>query len=454
MQVTSRSCNRFPLTDSRYHRREVLRLGSLSLFGGLLSVSKNATGSVAAHGIAQKSCIFIFLQGGPSHIDLWDPKPDAPNEIRGPFKPIETNVPGIRFGELMAKTATIADKLAVIRSMTHDFNNHIAGTYIMQTGSAAQANIDREAAPDDFPGPGSILNWLQKTPSRVPVSVSLPNWLSIPGPSNRMPGQYGGMLGSAFDPFLIQGNPHKEDFKPLSLSLPGEISAQRFSSRLGLLGQMDAAARAIENKITQDHDRMYEAAFELLLDPRVREAVDLTRETAEMRDRYGRDKLGQSLLLARRLIEAGVRFVECNEFNQSWDHHAAVYNTLKNRVPPMEKSFTTLIEDLTDRGLLDNTLVVHTGEFGRTPLINKDAGRDHWPNVYTTVMAGGGIRGGQIYGSSDSQGSEVHSNPVSPADFLATMWQVLGIDPHQELRDRLGRPMPLTQGRVIESLIA
>ena len=442
------------MTASRFHRREVLRIGSLSLFGAFASVSGKSILAADPNRNSGKNCIFIFLQGGPSHIDLWDPKPDAPKEIRGPFRPIETNVPGIRFSELMAKTATIADRLAVIRSMTHEFNNHIAGTYIMQTGSAAQANVDREAASEDFPGPGAILNWLQSKPSKVPISVSLPNWLSIPGPSNRMPGQYGGLLGSAFDPFLIQGNPHLDDFKPLSLSLPGEVSSHRFSSRLSLLGQMDYAARRLENKLTREHDRFNEAAFELLIDRRVREAVDLTRESAETRDRYGRNKLGQSLLLARRLIEAGVRFVEFNEFNQSWDHHWAVESTLKDRVPPMEKSFATLIEDLDQRDLLDETLVIHTGEFGRTPIINKDGGRDHWHDVYTTVMAGGGVRGGHVYGSSDANGGQVHSNPVSPADFLATMWQLLGVEPHQELRDRLNRPLPVTNGRAIESLIA
>lgn len=445
------------MTGPFLDRRAVLRMGVLSLFGSFAASAGKATEKAGRNtppsDKSGKSCLFIFLQGGPSHIDLWDLKPGAPAEIRGPFRPIATNVSGVHIGELMPQTAMIVDKLAIIRSMTHGFNNHIAGTYIMQTGSSAQSNIDREAAADDFPGPGAILNWLQRQPSNIPISVSLPNWLSIPGPSNRMPGQYGGLLGTAFDPFLIQGNPHQEDFRPLNLSLPGEIPHQRFSSRLTLLGQMDLAAKHIETRITRDHDRMYEAAFDLLLDPRIRKAVDLTQEPASVRDRYGRDKLGQSLLLARRLIEVGVRFVECNEFNQSWDHHWNVKDTLKHRVPPMERSFTALIEDLDQRGMLNDTLVIQTGEFGRTPLINQDGGRDHWPDVYTTVMAGGGIRGGTVYGSSDANGGQVLSNPVSPADFLSTMWTLLNIDPHQELRDRLGRPMTLSTGEVIESLI-
>lgn len=436
------------------HRRELLRIGALSVLGSEAHRFGKAAAAVPNRTTRpQKNCIFIFLQGGPSHIDLWDPKPSAAAEVRGPFSTIETSVEGLRLGELMSRTASLADKLVLIRSMTHQFTNHIAGTYVMQTGSIVQPDADREAAGDDFPGPGAVLNWLQDSPSAVPTSVSLPNWLSIPGPSNRMPGQYGGLLGSAFDPFLIQGEPQKDDFKPLSLSLPSEIPSQRFSSRLGLLAQMDATARELESKATQNHDRLNSAAFELLVDPRVREALDLNRESPHVRDRYGRTKIGQSLLLARRLVEAGVRFVSFNEFNQGWDHHGQIQNTLKNRVPPMEQAFAALVDDLSQRGLLDSTLVVNTGEFGRTPLINKDAGRDHWPNVYTTVLAGAGLRGGQVYGASNAKGGEVHSSPVSPADFLATLWTVLGIDPHTELRDRLNRPLPLTRGRVVESLL-
>ena len=443
------------LPHGLYDRRQILKLGSLSLLSSIpvaTGVSKlNAGETVPA---ATKNCIFIFLQGGPSHIDLWDPKPTAPAEIRGPFKPISTAVPGLQFGELMTNTAAIADRLAVIRSMTHEFNNHIAGTYIMQTGSAAQANIDREAAADDFPGLGAVLNWLQSSRSNVPVSVSLPTWLSIPGPSNRMPGQYGGWLGTSHDPFLIQGNPNLADFKPLSLSLPAEISVDRFSSRRDLLFRFDTMARTLETRLIHERDRTYEAAFDMLVDPRVRQAVDLSLEKDEVRDRYGRNQLGQSLLLARRLIEAGVKLVGCNEFNQSWDHHWNVDGTLKDRVPPMDKAYAALIEDLSERGMLDETLVVHTGEFGRTPIINENGGRDHWPDVYTTVITGGGVRGGQVHGASDDKGGQVHTGGVTPADFLATVWSILGIDPRTELRDRLGRPMTLSQGRVIESLLA
>ena len=323
----------------------------------------------------------------------------------------------------------------------------------MQTGSKLQANTDREAAPDDFPGPGAVLNYLQPVPPKIPVSVSLPNWLSIPGPSNRMPGQYAGVLGSAYDPFLIKGDPAKKDFKPLSLSLPDDVPRARFQSRTALLEQIDQATRDLESVATKTRDRLYRTAIDLLTDPRVRDALDLSKESPQRRDRYGRNKIGQSLLLSRRLVEAGVKFVSYNAFNQNWDTHGAIENTYRTKVPQMEQAYTALIEDLEERGLLETTLVVNTGEFGRTPVINGNAGRDHWPQVFTTVLAGGGVRGGQVVGSSDSKGEAPAQRPVSPADFLATLWTVLGVDPHTELRDRLDRPLALSSGQLIGEIL-
>lgn len=442
-----------------FSRRELLRIGGLSLFAtgastGLSSVLTAANRQSPIEPVApQRNCIYMMLQGGPSHIDLWDPKPEASEQVRGVFRPIDTNLPGLRFGELMAQTAKIGHHLAVVRSMTHRFNNHIAGTYIMLTGSTDQPNADREARAEDFPGPGAVLNYLQTTPPKVPVSVSLPTWLSIPGPSNRMPGQYAGFLGSSYDPFLIQGEPEKPGFKPLSLTLPDEIAHGRFTQRTDLLAQLDAGTRHLENKATRTRDRLYESAYELLTDPRVKEALDLSREPDASRDRYGRNRIGQSLLLARRLVEAGVRLVGYNEFNQAWDHHGNIEGALKSRVPQMEQAFSTLVQDLEQRGLLGDTLVVNTGEFGRTPVINGNGGRDHWPDAYTTVLAGGGIRGGQIYGSTDDKGAYVATKPVSPDDLLATVWTCLGIDPHTELRDRLNRPLALSKGRVVAELL-
>jgi len=444
-------------------RRELLRVGALSLFGAVAQGSASAGDSaatIAGQSVVEprpetrsRNCIFILLQGGPSHLDLWDLKPAAPAEIRGPFQPIDTTVLDLQIGELLPQTAQVANHLALVRSVEHRFANHIAGTYITLTGSNDQPDQDREAHADDFPGPGAVLNYLEAQPTRVPASVSLPTWLSIPGPSNRMPGQYGGFLGGVRDPFLISGEPQKSDFRPLSLSLPEGFGLDRMQSRWTLLSELERATRRLEDQAIVTHDRLSQSAYELLIDPRVREALDLSREPQASRERYGMSKIGQSLLLARRLIEAGVQFVAYNAFNQEWDTHGGLVGRYREIIPPMDQSYSALIGDLAARGLLDETLVINTGEFGRTPLINKDAGRDHWPHAYTTVLAGGGVRGGQVFGSSDPRGAYVASQAVSPADILATMWHQMGIDPATELRDRLNRPMALSRGRVIDELL-
>ncbi|RLS29359.1 MAG: DUF1501 domain-containing protein [Planctomycetota bacterium] len=437
-------------------RRELLRIGALSIFGAAgvdagprgIARGANASASIPADGW-QRQCIFILLQGGASHIDLWDPKPRAVAEIRGPFQPIATNVPGIQFGELLQRSAAVADKLCVIRSMTHRFSNHIAGTYITLTGSTKQPDQDREAHSDDFPGPGAVLNALQVSPPGVPRSVSLPNWLSIPGPSNRMPGQYGGFLGAVHDPFIVEGDPNAAGYKPLALTLAEGMTTDRLGSRLELNRRLDGVARLLEKEQRQQYDRLQQSAYDLVADGRFRRALDLNEESAATRDAYGRTKFGQSLLLARRLMEAGVQFVAYNAFNQEWDTHGGLLGRYKQIVPPMDQAFAALVADLADRGLLERTMVVNTGEFGRTPTINKDAGRDHWPNVYSTVLAGGGVRGGVIFGASDSKGAEPADRPASPADLLATVYDRLGVPPATELRDRLNRPIQLSDGHVL-----
>lgn len=434
-------------------RNALLRIGALSLWGGLASATPLSEAAETGNR-RQRSCIFILLQGGPSHHDLWDPKSQASAEIRGPFEAIETSQPGMYLGELMERSARVAERLCLVRSMTHQFNNHIAGTYIALTGSTNQPNQDREAHTDDFPGPGAILNYLGPLAPSVPRSVSLPSWLSIPGPSNRMPGQYGGFLGSVRDPFLIEGNPSDTEYRPLSLSLPDGMDASRIHGRLNLSAQLDSSARLLEKDLDRQYDRLRHSAYDLIVDGRVRQALDLTLESAAVRDRYGRTKIGQSLLLARRLVEAGVQFVAFNAFNQEWDTHGGLHGRYKQIVPPMDHAFAALVDDLARRGLLDDTLVINTGEFGRTPRINKDGGRDHWPNAYTSVLAGGGIRGGMVYGETDRQGAEVLGHPVAPADLLATMWHQLGIQPATEIHDRLHRPHRVSDGRVLKDLLA
>ncbi len=435
--------------DGSFNRRELLRIGSISVFAG----AAMAQGGHADPARTGRSCIFMLLQGGPSHLDLWDPKPDASVEIRGPFQTIATSMAGVRFGELMRGSARVADRLAIVRSMTHDFTNHIAGTYITLTGSRNQPNADREAHGDDFPGPGAILNHLETGAADVPRSISLPNWLSIPGPSNRMPGQYGGFLGGVSNPFLVEGDPNADNFRPLSLTLPEQFTARRMQSRLSLVQQLDNVARRAESELSQRYDHLRRSAFDLVVDGRVREAIELSKESTVVRDRYGRNKFGQSLLLARRLVEAGVQLVGFNEFNQKWDTHGGLAGRYKSIVPEMDQAFSTLVEDLDERGMLAHTMVINAGEFGRTPTMNKGAGRDHWPNAYSIALAGGGIRPGQVLGGSDNQGGEVTSHAVAPADVLATMWRQLGVAPKTIMHDRLKRPHMVSSGRVISELL-
>ncbi len=430
----------------------LLRIGALGIGTSAIAGSSGAAED-ETFGRRDRSVIFLMLQGGPSHIDLWDPKPTAGIDVRGPFASIPTRVPGVAFGELMERTAGISDRIAVIRSMTHPFTNHIAGTYVALTGSHDQRDQDREAHGDDFPGPGAILQHLAPNSGPVPVSVSLPNWLSIPGPSNRMPGQYGGFLGGVCDPFLLEGDPAAERFDPLGLNGGAGLPIERLSDRRSLLGSLDRAARWLDAEREREGNRFAASAYELLSDGSFRRALDLSEEPSAIRDRYGRNRVGQSFLLARRLAEAGVRWISFNEFNQKWDTHGDLLPRYRQIVPEIDRAWAALVEDLASRGMLDRTMLMLGGEFGRTPRINDLAGRDHWPNAYSILMAGGGIRGGTVLGETDRQGAEVLSGRVLPADVLATLWQHLGIPPRAEMRDRLDRPFPVSQGRVLDELL-
>ncbi len=436
-----------------WSRREVVRIGGLSLAGTLAPrVARSVTAEESPR--LKKRCIFLMLQGGPSHLDLWDPKPNAGREVRGPFQTTSTRLPGVAFGELIPGQASIADQLTIIRSMTHQFTNHIAGTYITLTGSTNQQDRDREAHPDDFPGPGAILNHLRPSQNSIPCSISLPNWLSIPGPSNRMPGQYGGFLGPVCNPFLVEGDPNQNDFNPLSLQLTSDMNLPRLNDRRSLLQQLDHAARWLAPDKVEESSRLNHSAYELVTDGRIRDALSLSEVSDSDRERYGRNKLGQSLLLAKRLSQAGVPWVGYNEFNQKWDTHGGLKGRYEQIVPPLDQAFTALIRDLKQEGLLDETIVVLAGEFGRTPKVNDGAGRDHWPNAYSIVMAGGGLQSGLVFGTTDNQGAEVLSDAVSPADVLATVWHLMGLDPQTTMYDRLERPHLVSSGRIRKELLS
>lgn len=471
--------------NGRVGRRDLLRLGSLGLLGAALpnmtrpgAVLPCATGAETPSGQATaKNCIFIFLCGGPSQHDLWDLKPDAPEGIRTVFQSIDTNVPGIRFGELIPQVARHADKLAVIRSMTHDDNGHDSGIARTLLGQLPSSPAEVHVSRQDHPALGAILHRLKGDCGELPPWVILPRPFTTGGPPYK--GQSAGFLGSAYDPIVLD----KEKRSSLSdrevrldaLCLPDGVDASRFAARRGLLGRSHESSEperlaAAETSLS-DH---YEKALNMLSSGEANRAFDLRLEPDSVRDRYGCNEYGQSFLLARRLVEAGVRAVNvfwtffddagC-QFNL-WDNHGVDSDTcgvdgqltglamLKHDYccPSFDRSFSALLEDLDQRGLLDETLVAVAGEFGRTFRINKTAGRDHWAPCYTQLLAGGGIRGGQVYGASDGVGAYVKDLPVTPDDFTATIHHAFGLPSETLIQDALGRPLAISRGTPLTAL--
>jgi hypothetical protein len=405
-----------------------------------------------------KSVILIFNCGAPSHIDLWDPKPDAPDNVRGLFKPIATNVSGIRISELLPRLARQADRYAIVRTVHHHQLNHNTGMYWSIVGrpypfDSTLINPTRA----DYPSFGTLIGWLAR---RDGYTGPLPPYVITPAPhcdsiAYITPGQFGGCLGARYDPFVLNSDPNAPNFRVPNISLADWMTATRLGDRRTLLGRLDdwppvAGVSPVGFEVNRAK------AFSLVTSKEVQRAFDLTREPPKLRDRYGRNSWGQSHLLARRLIEAGVRFVSTvNGPSITWDTHADNFNRLKKRlVPPMEQAFAALLDDLESRGLLDSTLVVWMGDFGRTPVINKDAGRDHWPQCYSMVLAGGGIRGGTVVGESDHLGAHPRSQPVTPADIHATIFTALGYDPKAiTYLSAEGRPFPLSDGEPIRQML-
>jgi hypothetical protein len=413
-----------------------------------------------------KSCILVFYYGGPSHLDTWDMKPDAPAEIRGPFQSIATPVPGLRIGEHLPHCATIMDKVAIIRSMHHGMKNHNSAAVEALCGRTPLRG-DLELLADDelsFPCYGAMMEYIQADPTRELTSVALPHVMRN---VVRLPGQDAGLLGRSYSPFQIEADPSLPDFRVGTIELPPDITTDRFASRESLLDQLKLnplGPRPPEKSNSPGKsdplDRYYQRAFGLIRSPRLRESLELHREAPSIRDRFGRHKLGQSLLLARRLVEAEVPFVTVydgvhNGQDVNWDSHASVFDRLKNHLlPPADQSLAALIHDLDERGLLDSTLVVAMGEFGRTPKINPAAGRDHWPDCYSVLLAGGGIKGGYIHGQSDRWGAYPETDPTTPGDLSATIFWAFGIDPRREFHDKTGRPFTLATGEPIVSLFS
>jgi len=460
-------------------RREWLRLGSLGAAGLTLpqllaAQARAAEPPAAAPKLAQglgggtfgkaKSVIFLWLQGGPPQHETFDPKPDAPVEIRGPFQSIKTNVPGIDFCELLPRTARIADKLAVVRSLHTNDNNHDVSGYWVLTGYPYGPGSARQIKPTDWPYFGSIVKMLRPS-EKLPAlsSVWVPDMMRL-NEGVTPAGQTAGFLGSRWEPERFTGDPAKAGYSVEGLSLPGDVTQLRVDRRRDLMRQFDQRFAEVERSGTVDSwNKLSQQAYDLVTSGRARAAFDLTTEKGTTRDRYGRHSWGQTVLLARRLVEAGVRLVHVNwprEVGDSaidnplWDTHSKNADRLQDCLcPQFDVGFTALIDDLETRGLLDETLVVAIGEFGRTPKINKAGGRDHWGNVFSFALAGAGIRGGQVFGASDKNGAHPIVDPIRPHDLTATIFHLLGVDPAGMFHDLSDRPHPITKGAPLTRLI-
>jgi Protein of unknown function (DUF1501) len=443
------------------NRRELLQVGYSGLLGlGLPAVlgaqtsaaeSNRATGPGAGKA---KSVVIVFLTGACSHHDTFDMKPQAPDAIRGEFKPISTAVPELQICEHLPRLAARAKKYAVIRSLSHGDNNHLMSTHYVLTGTKQPGGFfDKVASRDDWPCYSSALSFLRPRADGLPSGVNLPKFL-VEGPLT-WPGQHAGFLGAKYDPWQITADPNKKGFKVDALTLAPGVDVTRLNHRRSLLGELDRQQRTmgeIAEARRMAHDQ--QLAFTMLTSSRLARAFELHRESDAVRDRYGRNTHGQSLLLARRLVQAQVPVVQVNIGRvQTWDNHGNIFPTLKNRLlPPLDQGVAALLDDLEAQGRLDETLVMMLGEFGRTPKINKGRGRDHWGHCFFGVFAGAGIRGGQIIGRSDATAAYPLTTPFSPDDVGATVYHALGIPPEVQVRDRVNRPVRLNRGKWIRAL--
>lgn len=434
-------------------RRELLQVGSSAVLGLSLASLPTATQAAAARKRNAKSVILVFLTGAPSHIDTLDPKPDAPKEIRGEFKTIATKMPGIQFSEHVPQLAARSDKFAVVRSLAHRENNHLVATHNVLTGHKQPgAFFDKVASRDDFPNYAGTLDYLRPRHDGVPTGVNLPTFL-VEGPLT-CPGQHAGFLGPKHDPWQLRRDPNAPDFQMDSLRLPQGLEVNRLRDRRALLEDLNRQQKHLDHlgstsRISEKH----ELAFSLLTSGAITRAFEIDREPQATRDRYGRHAFGQSLLLARRLVEAGVSVVQANMGHvQNWDNHGDIFPTLKNRLlPPLDRGVSALLDDLEARGLLDETLVVMLGEFGRTPKM-QGTGRDHWAQCFFGLFAGAGVRGGQIIGKSDAIGGYPITTPYTPEDVGATVYDILSVAHAVEVRDRQSRPVSLNHGKAIDAL--
>ena len=423
-----------------FDRRSFIRLGSLSLFGywGWGDVLRlRAQSPVPAK--RDISVIHLWLTGGMSQLDTFDPKPEAGTRYKSPFKPIATKAPGIRISEHLPRTAQVADKFVIIRSMTHRQAAHEAACNLILSGleplptiqhPAMQTVIAKELGPRN----------------------ELPAVVSIPGATGNW--EKAGFLGPQYNPFNA-GNPNSDNFKVRDMDLPMGVDWTRMDHRRSLLSVVDEKFRSLDTTgIGESMEAYYQTAFGLMRSAKAKKAFQIAEEPEALREKYGRTSLGQGCLLARRLVESGVRFVTVSRGFNTWDHHRDIFPTLANDfLPELDRAFASLVEDLDQRGMLDTTLVIVTGEFGRTPEINAMGGRDHWPNAFSMALAGAGITGGRVLGESDEQAMFVKDHPVEVPDLVATLYRKLGIDYNKEYISNIGRPIKLSKGQPIEFLM-
>jgi uncharacterized protein (DUF1501 family) len=460
----SSRCSEFRRAQ-KLSRREVLRVGGLAGMGLTLPGLLAARASGAADGRSTfgraKQVIVLYLHGGHPQQETFDPKPEGPSEVRGEFGAIATSLTGVRFSELLPQTARLAHRLAVVRSMSHSNANHVTASLPAGTGHAhppGTPETDFPPAPTDFPPFGAVLDALR------PAARDLPTWVRV-GPLMRrnngtvLHGQTAGFLGSAHASFDVDQELLAADVKIQAVERAAGLTTLRMTGRHDLLQEFEASRRLIDHSPqARDLNTYYQRAFSLLTSDRTRQAFDLAAEPAKLRDSYGRTEFGQRCLLARRLAEAGVPMVNvsyCHTPNGSWDTHSQNFKQMKESLAPtFDTAFAALIEDLAERGLLDETLVLVNAEFGRTPAINKNAGRDHWPWVYSLALAGAGIKAGTVYGASDQSAAYPTDRPHDPRDMAATIYHLLGVDPQAEIYDRTGRPHQLVIGKPIDGILA
>jgi len=425
-----------------FTRRSCLQLGLGALMGGGLVDVLRLRGTAGEKKSAQngftptaKSCILIWLDGGPTHYETFDPKPDAPKEIRGEFEPIATKLPGVQFAKHLNRLAAIADKHAIIRSIRHNQGNHGAGNHYMMTGAPPRIPVGCGAFVSFHPSLGSVAAYELGKENGLPAYFSMPRMSRSGGPN---------FLGAKYAPFVVSDDPNRSNFRVRDVALPKGLTGDRFGRRTDLRKLVDRMQR-INEKAAGDPvnslDDYYRQGYDLITSTDAQKAFDIHSESDQVRDSFGRNSFGQRALLARRLVEAGVPFITLYE--GGWDHHRNIFSALNKRMPSFDHTVATLIEDLEQRGLLDSTLVLVLGEFGRTPKVNTRGGRDHWSNAMSILMAGGGTPGGRIIGATDRKGYSAVERVLSPENLASTVYRKLGIDPDKVLYTPQGRPTHL-----------